>query len=81
MKILYITAEGFDTPNPNNQMAERMLNDFLDNGYDVHLIQSRRKQLFPEIPESLAGKKNLVIDTINRKFDKKNNFIKRYFNT
>ena len=80
MKILYITAEGFDTPNPNNQMAERMLNDFLDNGYDVHLIQSRRKQLFPEIPKSLTGKKNLIVDTINRKFDKKNNFIKRYFN-
>lgn len=30
MKILLITAEGFDTPNPNNQMAEVMINDFLD---------------------------------------------------
>ena len=33
MKILFITAEGFDTPNPNNQMAEVMINDFLNNGF------------------------------------------------
>ena len=50
MKILYITAEGFDTPNPNNQMAEVMINDFLDHGFQVHLIQSRRKRINPDEP-------------------------------
>lgn len=50
MKILFITAEGFDTPNPNNQMAEVMINDFLDRGYQVHLIQSHRKGVNPTFP-------------------------------
>ena len=48
LKILYITMDGFDTPGPNNQMAEVMLNDFLDSGYEVHLVQSRRKRIFPD---------------------------------
>ena len=78
MKILYLTADGFDTPSPNNQMAEVMINDFIDNGYDVHLIQSRRKRLFPDIPESLEGKQGFTCDIVDRKVIDKTNFIKRY---
>lgn len=78
MKILYITAEGFDTPNPNNQMAEIMIRDFIDNGYSVHLIQSRRKRINPDIPESLRNRSNFVCDTVERKVVDKTNFIKRY---
>lgn len=80
MKILYITADGFDTPSPNNQMAEVMLNDFLDNGYEVHLIQSRRKRLFPDIPESIKGKKGFSCDIIDRKVFDRNRFVVRYLN-
>ncbi len=80
MKILYITAEGFDTPNPNNQMAEVMIRDFLDNGYSVHLIQSRRKQVNPDIPASLENREGFTWDTVDRKIVDKSNFIKRYFN-
>ncbi|MBO5210794.1 MAG: glycosyltransferase family 4 protein [Clostridia bacterium] len=80
MKILYITAEGFDTPNPNNQMAEVMINDFLDNGYSVHLIQSRRKKINSDIPCSLIGRENFTCDTVERKVVDKTNFIKRYLN-
>lgn len=43
MKILYITYEGFDTPNAANQMAETMINAFLEQGHTVYLIQSHRK--------------------------------------
>ncbi len=78
MKVLYITADGFDTPSPNNQMAEVMINDFLDNGYDVHLIQSRRKRMFPEIPKSLEGKEGFTCDIVDRKVIDKTNFVKRY---
>lgn len=78
MKILYVTMDGFDTPGPNNQMAEVMINDFLDNGYDVHLVQSRRKRLFPDIPASLENKKGLTVDIVDRKVIDKTNFIKRY---
>lgn len=80
MKILFITAEGFDTPNPNNQMAEVMINDFLNAGHQVHLVQSHRKGIFPDLPESLQGKSGLTVDTIVRKVVDKSNFVRRYFN-
>lgn len=80
MKILYITAEGFDTPNPNNQMAEVMLRDFLHSGHSVHLVQSHRKGVNPDIPESLEDEPNLTVDTVERTVVDKSNFIKRYLN-
>lgn len=80
MKILFITAEGFDTPNPNNQMAEVMINDFLDNGHQVHLVQSHRKGVCPDLPSSLEGRNGLTVDTIVRSVVDKSNFIKRYIN-
>lgn len=80
MKILYITAEGFDTPNPNNQMAEVMIRDFLQNGHSVHLVQSHRMGVNPDIPKSLEGEPNLTVDTVVRKVVDKTNFIKRYLN-
>ena len=80
MKILYVTADGFDTPGPNNQMAEVMLNDFLDNGYEVHLIQSRRKRIFPDIPESLKGRKGFTCSIVDRRVFDRNKFVVRYLN-
>lgn len=80
MKILFITAEGFDTPNPNNQMAEVMINDFLDAGHEVHLVQSHRKGVYPDLPLSLEDKAGLTVDTITRKVVDKSNFVSRYFN-
>lgn len=80
MKILYITAEGFDTPNPNNQMAEVMIRAFLDNGYSVHLIQSRRKRINPDIPFSLIYREGFTCDTIDRTTVDKTNFVRRYLN-
>ena len=80
MKILFITAEGFDSPSPNNQMAEVMLNDFLNAGHEVHLIQSSKKKMFPELPESLKGREHFTHETIDRKNIDRTNFIKRYLN-
>ena len=80
MKILYITAEGFDTPNPNNQMAEVMIRDFLDNRHKVHLIQSHRKGVNPDVPDSLHGRDGFSCDTIVRKVVDKTKFLKRYYN-
>jgi colanic acid biosynthesis glycosyl transferase WcaI len=80
MKVLYITADGFDTPGPNNQMAEVMIRDFLDNGYAVHLIQSRRKCINPDIPKSLLGRSNFTCDIIERKLVDKSHFVMRYLN-
>ena len=80
MKILYITYEGFDTPNSANQMAETMINAFLDQGHIVHLIQSHRKGINPDIPKSLQTRENFFCDTVKRKVVDKTKFIKRYLN-
>lgn len=80
MKILYVTAEGFDTPNPNNQMAEKMIYSFCKAGHSVHLIQSHRKGINPDIPKSLELLPNFTCDTIVRKVVDKTNFIRRYLN-
>ena len=77
-KILYITAEGFDTPNPNNQMAEAMLQGFLNEGYAVHLVQSFRNGKNHRIPASLIEKANFSVDSIDQKKVEKSNFVKRY---
>lgn len=78
MKILYLTMDGFDTPGPNNQMAEVMIRKFAEAGNEVHLIQSRRLRKFEEVPDSLQGLDNLTIDTVDRKVIDKSNFVVRY---
>lgn len=59
-------------------MAEVMIRDFLDAGHSVHLIQSRRKRIAPDIPDSLVKRECLVCDIIDRKVVDKTNFIRRY---
>lgn len=78
MKILYITHAGFDTPGPNNQMAEVMFNDFLDRGYSLDVIQSHTKGINPDIPQSLAGREGFRCNTIVRRQINKSHFVKRY---
>lgn len=78
MKILFITTEGFDTPGPNNQMAMVMINDFLDAGHKVHLIQSRRKKINPDIPPLLENKEGFTFDIVDRKAIDKTRFVNRY---
>lgn len=78
MKILFITTEGFDTPGPNNQMAMTMINDFLEEGFEVHLVQSRRKKINPDIPDFIKGKPGFSCDVVDRKVIDKSRFVNRY---
>lgn len=78
MKILYITTEGFDTPGPCNQMAMVMIKDFLDAEFDVHLIQSRRRRINPDIPQLLHDKPGFSYDIVDRKVIDKTRFVHRY---
>jgi len=70
--------DGFDTAGPNNQMAMVMIREFASHGYKVHLIQSRRTQKFPELPDMLLNQPNLIVETVSRKIIDKTNFIIRY---
>ncbi|MBW9145244.1 glycosyltransferase family 4 protein [Clostridium sp. CM027] len=78
-KILFISTEGFDTPGPSNHLVSSLIEDLLDSGFSIHLIQSRRKKINSEIPDTLKNKRNLEMTVINRKIINKNSFIHRYF--
>lgn len=78
MKIMYLTAEGFDTPNPNNQLAMTMLDDFLSQGIDVYLVESHKKGFYADIPNCLKDRDGFTYDIIKRPVIDKNNFVKRY---
>lgn len=76
--ILFICTEGFDTPGPSNHLIASLIEDTLDSGISVNLIQSRRARVNDEVPGNLKNKKNLIINTIDRKVIQKSNFISRY---
>lgn len=78
MKILFLTSEGFDTPNSTNHLAETLLEDFLKKGIEVHSITSHKTGTYSDIPESLLKYPGFTYDIINRKNIDKNNFVKRY---
>lgn len=78
MRLLYFTLEGFDTPNPNNHLAETTLDYILDHNVSVDLIQSSRTHLNEEVPNRLKEYSNLHTYSFDRDIIKKDNFIKRY---
>jgi hypothetical protein len=60
-KILFICTEGFDTPGPHNHLHSAMIEDFLEQGFSVALIQSRRQRINDELPDVLMQKENLEV--------------------
>jgi len=80
MKILFLTSEGFDTPNSTNHLAETLLEDFLKRGIEVHSITSHKTGTYDDIPASLLKytSAGFSYDIVNRENIDKNNFVKRY---
>lgn len=78
MRIMYLTAEGFDTPNPNNQLAMTMIDDFLIAGIEVYMVASHRKGINLDIPEILKNRNGFTYDIVHRPVVDKKNFIRRY---
>lgn len=78
-KILFICTEGFDTPGPSNHLISTLLEDLIDSGFQITLLQSRREQINDELPDNLKGKLNLEVITIDRRVIAKSSFVKRYF--
>jgi glycosyltransferase involved in cell wall biosynthesis len=77
-KILFICTEGFDTPGPSNHLVGTLIEDLLENGFHITLIQSQRQKINGDIPDNLKGKSNFDAITLDRKVIKKSSFIKRY---
>ena len=78
MKILFLTSEGFDTPNSINHLCETLLEDMLKAGMTIHCISSHKTGTYDDIPSQLLAYKNFQYDIISRKCINKNNFVKRY---
>ena len=78
MKFLFLTSEGFDTPNSTNHLCETLLEDSLKAGLEVHSITSHKTGEYDDIPKSLLSYDNFSYDIIQRKKIDKNNFVKRY---
>lgn len=78
MKILFLTSEGFDTPNSINHLCTTLLEDALKLGIEVHSISSHKSGQYADIPEVLLKYPNFTYDIIQRKNVNKNNFVKRY---
>ena len=78
MKILFLTSEGFDTPNSINHLCTTLLEDALKSGIEVHSISSHKSGQYADIPEVLLKYPNFTYDIIQRKNVNKNNFVKRY---
>src|SRR5659263_30131 len=78
MTLMYLTAEGFDTPNPNNQLAMTMIDDFLKAGIGVYMVASRRKRINPDIPGILKDREGFTYDIIDRPVVDKTKLIERY---
>lgn len=77
-KILFICTEGFDTPGPSNHLISTLIEDLLEYGFRITLVQSRRQKVNEAIPENLKGKLNFESITIDRKVISKSSFVKRY---
>lgn len=77
-KILFICTEGFDTPGPSNHLISTLIEDLLENGFQVTLVQSRRLKVNEDIPENLKERNKFKAITIDRKVISKSSFIKRY---
>jgi hypothetical protein len=76
--ILFIYTEGFDTPGPSNHLISSLIEDLLENGFRVTLIQSRRKRINDELPDNLKKQEKLHVEIIDRKLVSKSSFVKRY---
>ncbi len=78
-KILFICTEGFDTPGPSNHLISTLIEDLLENEFQITLLQSRRQRINDDLPDNLKAKSNLEVITIDRKVISKSSFVKRYF--
>lgn len=78
MKILFLSSEGFDTPNSINHLCETLLEDILLSGIEVHSITSHKTGEYDDIPQSLMTKAGFSYDIIRRKIINRNNFVLRY---
>lgn len=78
MNIMFLTCDGFDTPNSVNHLSMTIIEDLLKANNNVYLVCSHKKGIYKDIPDILKEKKGFTYDIVKRKDINKNNFVKRY---
>lgn len=80
MKILFLTSEGFDTPNSNNHLSMTLIEDILDAGIGIHLVSRCKKESDGTdcVPVSLINNPIFSHDAVERSQIDKNRFVRRY---
>lgn len=81
MKILFLTSEGFDTPNSNNHLSMTLIEDVLGAGIGIHLVSRCKRESGATdcVPVSLQNNPLFSHDAVERPQIDKNRFVKRYF--
>lgn len=80
MVILMYMSSGFDTHGPSNHLLKALMEDLLDSGHHIKLIENITGGENPYIPKSLEENPNFEYSYITTKKVLKNAFIKRYIN-
>ena len=78
MKIMFLMAEGFDTPNSINHLVIALCEDILNAGHELYMVYSNKEGKYPDYPHQLVGHAHLTTTGVKRKQINKNNFVRRY---
>lgn len=78
MRILLFMSSGFDAFSPSLHLYNALIQDLLDKGHRVHLIESRSLGINPDIPEHLAARENFSYEVVPIAAPEKHQFARRY---
>ena len=78
MKILIVMSGGFDTYGPSRHLYHALIEDFLEHGDSVHLIESHSTGNDPDVPEEFLSNNRFSYDIVNINTVEKRAFVKRY---
>lgn len=78
MKILLFMSSGFDAFSPSLHLYNALIEDLLNAGHQVHLIESHSLGLNPDIPDNLASREGFSYEVISINAPEKSQFVKRY---
>lgn len=78
MKILIVMSGGFDTYGPSRHLYHALIEDFLNAGHSIHLIESHSSGVDPDVPETFLNCPNFTYEIVNINTVEKKQFVKRY---
>lgn len=78
MKILIVMSGGFDTYGPSRHLYDALIDDFLEDGNEVHLIESHSSGVDPDAPEKFVKNDKFSYEVVNINTVEKRAFVKRY---